>query len=603
MTPFRLSNNCWKILIAALTLLSASLLLADLGSRWRALTTGQAATLGISIKPGLFRGTYQIPLLGVSPGSSLSAAGAAIGDTLEFDRYQDSRRRFAVGETVGLTLTHAGVSRHLDVQAAAVEFKPAFYWDYWGGFIITIVSLFFGLLVILNRPESTAYRALAMSFALSGLNFITNGIGQPHLHTLGLFLWYATLPLAPFCFTVFAFSFAAERANAGLKAAFAPWSLALLGGFTVALAAYGAWFGSGHDAPMIGELTTLHQALTSVLSVAALWKGCRASVGDSRQRQMWMLATFVMVSLVGVAGYVEITFFYDFMGKVNGIAVSLLMQLAVSAIWNVVLLYALLRHRIFNFGFAINRAIFYSVLSLFMLVSFGVVERLSDHFLHFEGRSANVLLDGGVALAVYLGFHRLRHSVEHWMERIFFGTWHRNEDALRQFVGRAAHITSPQVLLREFGAELKRFSGGAECIIFLHDGNGNYASAAGSEHAIKSLDVDDPICVRLRAHPAPLVVGELQCAGRAELALPMSHRSDLQGIVLMGMKATGESYRPDELAVLGFAAHQIGLDHHALKVEKYARDNARQQVQIAELREMVLATARRENPSPENVIA
>jgi hypothetical protein len=78
----------------------------------------------------------------------------------------------------------------------------------------------------------------------------------------------------------------------------------------------------------------------------------------------------------------------------------------------------------------------------------------------------------------------------------------------------------------------------------------------------------------------------------------MSHRSELQGLVLMGMKTTGESYRPDELKVLGFAAHQVGLDLHALKVEEYARNNERQQVQIAELREMVLATQRQYNALP-----
>ncbi|MES2315908.1 MAG: GAF domain-containing protein [Pseudomonadota bacterium] len=53
----------------------------------------------------------------------------------------------------------------------------------------------------------------------------------------------------------------------------------------------------------------------------------------------------------------------------------------------------------------------------------------------------------------------------------------------------------------------------------------------------------------------------------AELVLPMSHRGALNGFVLVGARRNGEPFRPDELDVLGFAAHQVGLDLHALRVE------------------------------------
>jgi hypothetical protein len=50
----------------------------------------------------------------------------------------------------------------------------------------------------------------------------------------------------------------------------------------------------------------------------------------------------------------------------------------------------------------------------------------------------------------------------------------------------------------------------------------------------------------------------------------MNHRGALHGFVLLGPKPSGDDYRPDEIAVLGFAAHQIGLDLHALQIERLA---------------------------------
>lgn len=582
----RFSDASWKMLIAGLSMLCSVLLIADIASYWSALNARQGGTLGISVKPGLFRGTYQITLLSIAPNSPLAGAGVHAGDTIKFDRYQDSRRRFAPGESLGMTVKQGSGERHLIVAAVPMPLTAAFYFNYWGGVFIAVISLFFALLIIFNRPESTACRALALSFALNGFNYISNAITQPELHTLGMFLWYATLPLGPCLFVVFTAMFSREQSISGTQFD-ATWPLRVLVIYSAALALYGAWFGSGHAAPWIGDLTTAHQACCAVLGIAALWHGCRASVGAGRQRQIWMLAAYVMFAAIGVVGYIEITYFYNFMGAINGISVSLLMQTASNVIWFVVLIYALLVHRIFNFGFAVNRAIFYSATSVLMLVCFGIVERLFDHFLHFEGRTANVVVDGGIALAVYLAFNRFHHLVDHWMERIFFAAWHKNESRLRLFVTRSAHIKSSQALLREFSLELKRFSGGAECRIFL-PANGHFESVPSAGQEVAMLDVDDPICIQLRADPAPFEWSSDSLGVRTGLVLPMSDRSTLQGVIILGQKSSGESYRPDEKLVLAYAAHQTGIHLHAMSIESLTLENDRQRIELAALRALIL---------------
>ena len=71
----------------------------------------------------------------------------------------------------------------------------------------------------------------------------------------------------------------------------------------------------------------------------------------------------------------------------------------------------------------------------------------------------------------------------------------------------------------------------------------------------------------------------------------------LNGFVLIGGKRFGDGYRPDEMEVLAFAAHQVGLDLHALRVEQLES-----QVQDLEQRvalqdnEIVLIAGRRKAP-------
>src|ERR1700749_4317971 len=96
--------------------------------------------------------------------------------------------------------------------------------------------------------------------------------------------------------------------------------------------------------------------------------------------------------------------------------------------------YAVLRHKVVDIGFAVNRALVYGVVSTVLLVIFGIVEWASEHFLPIKDLETNALIDGGIALAIFLVFHRLRDLSERVIEGLFFHTWSDNEAAMRRFV-------------------------------------------------------------------------------------------------------------------------------------------------------------------------
>jgi len=173
------------------------------------------------------------------------------------------------------------------------------------------------------------------------------------------------------------------------------------------------------------------------------------------------------------------------------------------------------------------------------------------------------------------------------VERIFFHAWQLREAALRKFVKQAAHMVTPTALLEGFRTALERYTGGARCCIYRVREDGAYGVATGHECAPPLLGVDHPVAVHLRAEPEPVLLEAEHGAAGMALALPMSHRGELAGIVLLGPKRHHYSHRPDELQLLGFAAQQVGLDLHALEVQELSAELTRARAQLQGLEALV----------------
>jgi hypothetical protein len=227
------------------------------------------------------------------------------------------------------------------------------------------------------------------------------------------------------------------------------------------------------------------------------------------------------------------------------------------------LAYAVLRHKLFDLGFAVNRTLVYGTVSALLLVSVGLLEYAAKSLVPKIWLQGSAFISAGIAVGLFLVFHRIHHSVEHAIERLFFRKWQVNEAALKRFVAAAAHVEKPEALAGQFESELTRFSGGAGATLYTRTGHGAYASATG-----ETIDADDPALAAMRAEQSAVVPAEIQSSLQAALALPMMHQAALAGFVLLGPKPTGEDYRPDEIEVLGWATQQVGLDLQAIRVRE-----------------------------------
>ncbi|NEX95363.1 hypothetical protein, partial [Caulobacter sp. 17J65-9] len=94
-----------------------------------------------------------------------------------------------------------------------------------------------------------------------------------------------------------------------------------------------------------------------------------------------------------------------------------------------------------------------------------------------------------------------------------------------------------------------------------------YALVGGGLPGLSArLSADLPALVRLRAEREPLD-GDAAEGLHAALVLPMLHRTEVTGLVLLAPKLSGDGYRPDEREQLARAARHVGLDLHALSID------------------------------------
>ncbi|HSG55076.1 MAG TPA: hypothetical protein VLA45_06440, partial [Paracoccaceae bacterium] len=113
------------------------------------------------------------------------------------------------------------------------------------------------------------------------------------------------------------------------------------------------------------------------------------------------------------------------------------------------------------------------------------------------------------------------------------------------------------------------FNGGAANALYVRTAQGDYARIAGDlpGNPVR-VDADDPVLATMRAERGQVIPAEVGSTLVAHHAFPMLNQATLAGFVVLGGKPTGEDYRPDEIELLEWASHQVGLDGQAIRARE-----------------------------------
>ena len=526
----------------------------------------------------------------VAPGGPGARAGVMVGDYLTSERPYDYYRRGKVGERFDFTLDRQGVRSERHVIAEPQPLTEAFRQQNTKG-LLSVLAVFVSMLI----GCSILWRGWGNKTAmLLGAAMVTMGIAGFNLPPWASEPWLAVPMMSLISVSnsgvhlllPFAMRLYEEHARSLPRwhwyMAYA-W-LALMACFTVAQASdfialtkYLNWIGGSLRGRLVVE------GVSFVASTVYLVTAWRRSAGAPRNRLALIVLALLAYGLgITVTGWtLALTgnfFAAGWLGYVNALTMGLLAPGALA--------YAVLRHKLFDLGFAVNRTLVFATISVILLASFALIEWAIKQVIPKVWFGGSAYISAGIAVGLYLLFHRIHGVVERVIERLFFHQWQLNEAALKRFVSAAAHVEKPEALAGNFVAELTRFTGGAAVSIHTRMAEGSYASASGD-----SIDADDPALAAMRAEQGAIVPAEVGSNLTAALALPMVHQAALAGFVLLGPKPTGEDYRPDEIEVLSWASQQVGLDLQAIRVRDLELTNLKLVERNRTLSEILTSTA------------
>jgi hypothetical protein len=304
----------------------------------------------------------------------------------------------------------------------------------------------------------------------------------------------------------------------------------------------GLWAIRGVDQP----LQVANQAIILIFFVIAY---ARAQ-GIQRQRIRWVFWAF-LISRFGVM-----------MALINRVVPHPIHLTGIE--WLTVMVfplgtaYAVLRHKIIDVSFALNRALLYTILTTLTVGLFVLLENLLNNVAVSRGVSLAVEII--VALCIGLSFRALHGRVHEWINRLLFRRKHDTSVALQRFIDEAPFIQSPETLVARATDEIAKGMGGADVRFYQAYVDG-YHRLGPAGAATELIDADDPALIRLRSTQREVDLSSIQSAmGAVGFAFPLFVRGENFGVLVCGRRADDEGYTPDDRDLLRHVAREVAAE-------------------------------------------
>lgn len=488
-----------------------------------------------------------VDLVTVTPGGDAARSGMQTGDLVDVARLDPNARfRLYDGIRVNEPVVFAVRRGSRDLTVAVIpKHVLSSNWTTWLSYAGEAwITLFCTILAW--RRSSPAAGALVLYLLLTLV--IAQGFGDvstpwPWFDFFCLQVKGALFPLGFVFIAVYAEQFARPLSplRRGLTA------------FTFAMAAlavaFAQWFYLAATRGRVDPFVPLLLIRASPLSrfayvfllltvLATLFAALRVSRGHERTRLIW-----------GVSGIAPFLI-WGIVVAVAGESIPFVSFTAISAAcWFVtpaILTYSLVNQRLFDIGFIVNRAAVFTGVSIVVLGTFTLVEWLLSDWLRDASHTTNLLVGGGLALALGLSIRAVHGRVDRAVDNVFFRQRHEDEQAIRTFAHEVAYIGDRGILLERAAAVLE-----------------GHTNAVSIEIVLR-YDENDPAIVRMRAFPQPVDLHGFPSSLRGDIAFPMAARGRFIGAVVLGARTSGETYAPDEISAISLLAHNVASALDAL---------------------------------------
>jgi hypothetical protein len=516
----------------------------------------------------------------VRPHSPAAVAGIRDGDVIDLSRLSLSERYRLVteysplGTALTISLRRGNVYRLVTLHAApgepSVGTAPAVLLTN-----ATITLLILALIVLLRPSLATAalvlYGAGAVTtFSVAGeFSWLPNPwFGAVAALIVGLFSSLPLLALFPFLVR-FPHSPTTARARMRMHVADA---IFLLGAVLLIAQAifepipFLTWSGFDFWSQIVPLVITLVLAATVYADAG----------GEARRRIGWVIAGFV----VSAAAYVATDFalsstITDLRAIIVTASVAQIAQCALP----IALAYAVLRHRVLDIGFALNRTVVYATMTTIVVGVVSLADWLAGRLL-VEQRLA-LAVEGFITVGFGFALNWIHSHTERLIDRIVFRRRHLAERRIEYRIEALGFAASASAVDDALAIEAARILDLHSAAVFRRETSSSAferaASTSWANDTTTMIDEDSLLVRTLRALERPIFLDEVAVAHtafpasihRPILAIPIVTQHELTGFALYGNRADGASPDPEEVSLLARLAAAAGNAYGAVEARHW----------------------------------
>lgn len=344
------------------------------------------------------------------------------------------------------------------------------------------------------------------------------------------------------------------------KAARVSTALVMLTMFALAEASYTALIHSGVTlmAASHRALNLIMFALVVTVTLLVLLVGYRFAAHEDRLRIRWVLWSTALLVSSDALLFASPHAWQSDMSQV----VTVLQAVALLGY-----LYAVLRSRLIDVGFVVDRALVFGLLTALVFGTFSILEQTLHQFAVSD--KIGWALQALAALVLALVLSPLHRRLESWIEQVFFRSQRLAILALGRltrecpFVEREAHLL--EIAIERLRPQC------AAVAIYERAANSYRRRAASDDSWPRIVDADDPVFVALRASHEPAgLSAQANHIGTEGFAFPMSVAESVLG-ALVCRPRDGEQFAPEVRAALANVAHHLGMALTGLRHREHAR--------------------------------
>jgi len=500
----------------------------------------------------------------VRPDPATHAVGIAAGDRLDLSTLSYVQRfRLQTGAPPGYPLTlrvrHAGVWSDR-VVVSSLNTVPLGEPQWWSPLVALTIGVLISAVVVARRPSvATAAFAGYMWGALPSFRFVAlfSWLPDPVYAPVATVLETLVATFPVFLLLIFVTRFPAEPSSPAGRLRMRVADAVVFVGLAICVAfavfepvRHRTW---SDVANLLGVIVVIVGGVLATLQY-------REASGEDRRRIAWVLVGYGVALTSFVAANALIT--APAFASPGLQAAAQLAQIALP----VALAYAILRHRVLDIGFVLNRTVVYAAVTSVVVVAVSLVDWLAAKLI-VETRLA-LALEAAVTIALGVALNAMHERIERVVERVLFRDRHTAERRLRNGIDALAFAVSDAAIERALTDEVSAALGLRSAALFRWDEETDRfrcVRATGWPDAVATID-DDALLVRtLRLRERPFHLADFAIAepllptGPAApvLAVPVADRHALQGFVLYGALSDGTAPDPeliDLLCQLGTAA-------------------------------------------------